>query len=160
MISYNAKSVVSTLLPLILLLSVGWTVGVSSTRADTRAQPTLNQILVTIGDHELITEVAHTSRQRFNGLSYRDSLDDNAAMLFVYANTQPLHFTMRYASIPLSIAFIDENLVITDIQKMTPLEEGPWSSKFPAKYALEVNQGWFDKQGIKEGDTLELQPLP
>lgn len=157
MISYKANSSLGNVLrPIILFL----TFSISVTQADTRAQPTLDQILVTIGDHELITEVAHTPRQRFNGLSYRDSLADNAAMLFVYANTQPLHFTMRYASIPLSIAFIDENLIITDIQKMTPLEKGPWSSKFPAKYALEVNQGWFGKNSIAEGDTLELKPLP
>lgn len=144
----------------IALALLGILTCVSLSQADSRAQETLEQILISIGDHELITEVAHTPRQRYNGLSYRQSLDENAAMLFVYAKEQPLHFTMRFASIPLSIAFIDENLVITDIQKMTPLQEGPWSSKYPAKFALEVNQGWFEKRGIKEGDTLELKPIP
>jgi len=128
--------------------------------ADARAQPQLAQVLVIIGDHELITEVAHTPTQRFNGLSYRKVLGENAAMLFVYEQSQPLHFTMRHASIPLSIAFISESLVINEIQDMKPLTDGPWSSATDAKFALEVNQGWFAERGIKRGDKLIVRSLP
>lgn len=130
-----------------------------SVKADSTGQPTLKQVFIVIGEYELKTEVALTPRQRFNGLSFRKSLAENAAMLFVYEETQPLHFTMKDASIPLSIAFISESFVINEIMDMTPHTVGPWSSSKPAKFALEVNQGWFASRGIKKGHQLKVREL-
>ena len=149
--SKPARSIVS----LIFLM----TCIVLSARADTNGQPILNQIVIIIGEYELKTEVALTPRQRFNGLSFRKSLAENAAMLFVYEETQPLHFTMKDASIPLSIAFISDSFVINEILDMTPHTVGPWSSSKPAKFALEVNQGWFAARGIEKGDQIKFREL-
>ena len=125
------------------------------------AQPTLSggqaplpQIKIRIGEATLITELAVTPRQRFNGLSGRESLAEDQAMLFVYKREQPLQFTMRGTSIPLSIAFIDNELIIREILDMEPFEHGPYPSSAQARYALEVRQGWFDRHNISVGDKI------
>lgn len=117
-------------------------------------QPTLPQVVLEINGKKLLTEVAKTPKQRSNGLSYRVGLGADAAMLFVYTAEQPLYFTMQHAGIPLSIAFLSEDLVINEILDMKPFTRGPYPSTRPAMYALEVNQGWFEQHNIRAGDTV------
>lgn len=140
-----------TLLALLLLLAVAC----STTHAG-EPQPGLATINVEINDVTVEVEVAATGVQRNRGLSYRKYLDDDAGMLFVYKQERPLIFTMRETSIPLSIAFISADLVINEIYKMEPWAAQNYPSKIQAQYALEVNQGWFERNGIKAGDRIKL----
>ena len=113
-------------------------------------QPTLPTVLLNIDNsHQLTTEVAISPIERQRGLSFRQSLGDDNAMLFVYNNERRRLFTMRETSIPLSIAFINSDLVITQILDMLPFAIQNYPSRHPARYALEVNKGWFDQHGIK-----------
>ena len=107
---------------------------------------------------EVRVEVADDLFERARGLMYRTALGVNRGMLFVYPEEQKLSFWMRNTLIPLSIAFIDSELRIVDIQDMRPLDDEPPSyvSSGPAQYALEVNQGFFEKRGVKVGDRVEL----
>jgi uncharacterized protein len=102
----------------------------------------------------LLVEVAETERQQQRGLMGRTELDANRGMLFVFDREQALSFTMRDTLIPLSIAYIDARGTIIDIQDMQPLNETSYPSAAPAKYALEVNQGFFEAHGIQVGDRL------
>lgn len=122
-----------------------------------KAQPQLPVLEVTINQKPLTMEIANTDRQRYMGLSFRQSLPENAGMLFVYPNERQLSFTMRNTLIPLSIAFLSKDLVINEIHDM---DVGPgqiFNSRKPAQYALEVNQGWFKRNGIKSGDKLTAE---
>jgi uncharacterized membrane protein (UPF0127 family) len=52
----------------------------------------------------------------------------------------------------LSVAFINTEKVIVDIQDMEPLrEDKTCESKKKTKYAHEVNQGWFEEKGVRVG---------
>lgn len=114
-------------------------------------------ILTSAGkDVVLNVEVAATGAERERGLMGRTALPDNAGMLFVFDRPQMLSFWMKDTLIPLSIAFIDSDGKIVDIQDMQPLDETVRVSRVPAKYALEVNQGFFGKHGIKVGDRVKL----
>ena len=84
------------------------------------------------------------------------ALAEDAGMLFVFDREQQLSFWMKDALIPLSIAYINESGRIVDIQDMQPLDETPHPSTEPAKYALEVNRGFFVARGIHVGDKVEL----
>ena len=75
-------------------------------------------------------------------------------MIFVFEKDQILSFWMKNTPHPLSIAFIDSNGKIRDIFQMTPYSLASVSSTTSVRYALEVPQGWFKKEGIKEGDYL------
>jgi uncharacterized protein len=103
-------------------------------------------------------EIADNAFERARGLMFRTALAENRGMLFVHEAEQKLSFWMKNTRIPLSIAFIDSEGRIVDIQDMRPLDDDPphYVSAKPAQYALEVNQGFFEERGVKVGDRAEL----
>ena len=105
---------------------------------------------------EVKVEIADDPAERQRGLMERTALAENAGMLFVFNREQQLSFFMRNTLIPLSIAYIDGGGRIVDIQDMQPLDVTPHPSSAPARYALEVNQGFFREHGVEVGDTVEL----
>ncbi len=102
-------------------------------------------------EHVLYTEIAHTPVARAQGLMYRSQLDKNSGMLFVFPKPNIYGMWMLNTSIPLSVAFLDEKGVILNIADMSPHSVTPHYSAKPAKYALEMNLGWFAEKGIKTG---------
>ena len=77
-------------------------------------------------------------------------------MLFVFSKDQVLSFWMRNTYLPLSIAYLDASGEIVDIQDMQPLDETAHPSAKPARYALEVNQGWFKRHSVLVGQQIRL----
>ncbi len=119
------------------------------------ADAALPEITLTINGHKLTAEVAATDNSRTTGLMFRRMLPENWGMLFVFQDTSVLNFWMKNTYLPLSIAFLDEAGVIINIADMKPLTTDPHPSTRPARYALEMNQGWFAKRGIKAGARVE-----
>ncbi len=110
------------------------------------------------GEVRVRVEIADDDFERGRGLMYRTALAENRGMLFVYEVEQKPSFWMKNTLIPLSIAFMDAEGRIVDIQDMEPLDDDPPSyvSAEPARYALEVNQGFFEERGVEVGDRAEL----
>jgi uncharacterized protein len=107
---------------------------------------------------EVQVEVADDVAEQAKGLMYREKLGEDRGMLFVYPDEQERSYWMKNTLIPLSIAYIDSEGRIVDILDMKPLDDKPphYNSSEPVQYALEVNQGFFEKKGVKEGDHAEL----
>lgn len=101
-------------------------------------------------------EVVQTEEEKARGLMFRESLGKDEGMLFVYDREEVLTFWMRNTAIPLSISFIDQKGKIVDIQDMEPFSLRTHASILPARFALEMNQGWFKKNGIKVGDVVSI----
>jgi uncharacterized membrane protein (UPF0127 family) len=80
-------------------------------------------------------------------------------MLFVFEEAQPQCFWMKNTLLPLSIAFLDDAGQVVNIADMKPLDESSHCSAKPVRFALEMNQGWFAKRGIKAGSKLGGQPF-
>ena len=137
---------------LLAALLIGTCVGV------TRPGPGPGEILLTVGEEDLIVEVAATILERERGLMYRESLGEDRGMIFVFPVDRELSFWMKNTRIPLSIAYIRSDGEILDIQKMEPMALRSHISGEPARYALEVNQGWFDRHGVAVGDRVEGLP--
>lgn len=117
----------------------------------------LPTVRVAVKGHDLTIELATTPEARACGLSHRASLTANRGMLFVYAEPEILTFWMKNTRMPLSIAFIDAAGRIVSIQKMNPFPTTTvYASPVPALYALEVNQGWFEENGIAIGDVVDF----
>jgi uncharacterized membrane protein (UPF0127 family) len=113
-------------------------------------------IQVKVGEHTLTAEVARTPEQRRQGLMNRKTLGKDRAMLFVFEKDQKLSFWMKDTSIPLSIAYIAKDGTIKEIHRMRPYSEKAVKSDHYVRYALEVNQGWFEKRGVEPGERVEF----
>lgn len=118
----------------------------------------LPKVTLTIGRSTLVAEVAANPEQRATGLMHRFSLATDHGMLFIFESAQPLGFWMKNTHIPLSIAYIDTRGVILNIEDMAPRDERSHMSKGLARYALEMRQGWFAKNGIVPG--MRVQGIP
>lgn len=111
---------------------------------------------ITVGKTQLNVKVASTKAQRKRGLMFCDHLPKDQGMLFVYPQKKILYFWMKNTTIPLSIAFIDDNFKIIEIKYGQPNDSSSISSEGLAKFALEVNKGWFHDNNIKVGDKIKL----
>jgi uncharacterized membrane protein (UPF0127 family) len=116
----------------------------------------MKKVTLSINGRPLTIEIARTNKQRANGLMFRDELEWNEGMLFVFRKEKVLSFWMKNTKIPLSIAFIDKNGTVTDIYSMTPYSLVPVSSSTKCRYALEVNRGFFEASGLEVGDRIDL----
>ena len=107
---------------------------------------------------EVQVEIADDTEEMARGLMGRTALAEDAGMLFVYPEERELSFWMKDTLIPLSIAFMDREGRIVDIQDMKALDDTPphYASAEPAQYALEVNKGFFDERGVEVGDEARL----
>ena len=101
-------------------------------------------------------EVARTPDEHQVGLMYRQSLPDDGGMLFVYDHPATEGYWMHNTYVPLSIAWIDQNGAIVDIQDMQPLTDDVHSPAAAYWYALEANQGWFTNNGVGIGQYVTL----
>ncbi len=107
-----------------------------------------------ISSYSLTAEVVHTPSSRAQGLMHRESLAKNHGMLFIFPVANYYSMWMLNTNIPLSVAFIDEQGLILNISDMEPHTRILHSSLGIAKYALEMNQGWFASKGIKPGEKV------
>ena len=110
---------------------------------------------LSIAGHPVIAEVANTPEAREQGLMYRKHLRGNHGMLFVYPQPGVHGMWMKNTSVPLSVAFLDEQGVIINITDMIPFSEEQRHAAAPAKFALEMPIGWFSKREIKSGTKVE-----
>lgn len=120
--------------------------------------PNNNLYEVKINDKIVYVEVASTREKRMLGLMYRDKLDKDHGMLFIYPQEQILSFWMKNTKIPLSIAFIGPDGTITQIESMFPKSLISHKSKDKVRYALEMEKGWFKKNNIRAGNKVSFSP--
>ncbi|MDP3537752.1 MAG: DUF192 domain-containing protein [Azonexus sp.] len=127
------------------------------------AQGAMPMLELSAGFHRIEAEVAATDQNRQVGLMNRQTMPPQRGMLFVFAQKNTHCMWMRNTLIPLSVAFLDEDGIIINIENMQPQTENNHCAKVPARYALEMNLGWFAQRGIKPGVKLkgiEQAPRP
>jgi len=120
--------------------------------AGARAQLPVTELAT--GMHLIRAEVADSAGSRMQGLMYRETLPTNAGMVFVFEENALHCMWMKNTLVPLSVAFIDESGAIVNIADMQPKTEQSHCAARPARYALEMNRGWFAQRGIKPGARL------
>ena len=98
--------------------------------------------------------MAATDQNRQVGLMNRKSMPQQRGMLFVFTQNNTHCMWMRNTLLPLSVAFLNEQGVIINIEDMQPQTENNHCAKVPARYALEMNLGWFAQRGIKPGSKV------
>ena len=111
----------------------------------------------------VVAEKADSPAKRERGLMHRTRLAEKDAMMFYFDETAHHTFWMYNTPIPLTVIFLDDGLKIVDMQNMSPCLEknsarcAVYASRSPARYAIEVNQGFVGKYGIKIGDRVTIE---
>ena len=122
------------------------------------AAPALAQELPVVqlsaGMHSIRAEVAADFSTRMRGLMHRPSMPANSGMLFIFDQPSIHCMWMKNTLIPLSVAFLDEAGTVINVADMQPHSEQSHCAAREARYALEMNRGWFTARGIKPGMRL------
>jgi len=113
---------------------------------------------VAIGDTEIMVGIADSVDKQDKGLSGLNSMPENVGLLFNFAIADNYEFWMKDMKFPLDIFWIDENNVITYIEKNATPESYPntFASDQNSLNVLETNAGFADKHGINIGDTVNI----
>jgi uncharacterized membrane protein (UPF0127 family) len=102
-------------------------------------------------------EIADNEYETQTGLMYRNKLETNHGMLFIFPNVDIRSFYMKNTRIPLDIIYIDESKTIVSFQKNAkPFDETSLPSNASAKYVLEINGGLSDAWKLAVGDSVEF----
>jgi len=119
----------------------------------------LPSIRLNAGIHNIQAEVAQSPDERSTGLMFRKEMGTNEGMLFAFEQPAQQCFWMKNTLLPLSIAFIADDGSIVNIDHMKPQTLESHCSTKPVRFVLEMNEGWFDKRGIKPGTKLRGAPF-
>jgi len=117
-------------------------------------QPQLPLLELFAGMHRIEAEVAATSNSRQTGMMQRTIMAPQRGMLFVFPDVARHCMWMRNTLLPLSVAFLDEKGRIINVEDMQPKTEDNHCAKAPARYALEMNPGWFRSRGLGAGFAI------
>jgi uncharacterized membrane protein (UPF0127 family) len=109
------------------------------------------QMELNAGFYRITAEVAANQEHRMQGLMQRPRMAANQGMLFVFPQAARHCMWMKNTLLPLSVAFLDEQGRILNIRDMQPQTETSHCADAPARFALEMNQGWFATKSIKPG---------
>tara|TARA_B100000614_G_scaffold8831_1_gene8008 strand:+ start:698 stop:1144 length:447 start_codon:yes stop_codon:yes gene_type:complete len=104
-------------------------------------------------------EIVSKYEDRKKGLMYRRSIPNNYGMLFVWPYEGQQCMWMKNTYVPLSVAYMDIRGKIIEIYDMVPFSKDSVCSTKAAKYALEVNSGWFEEKDINIGDSIEVKKI-
>jgi|GEM_PF-651079 len=153
---------------------VGLTLFVALTAVPISAEPivppwrielpwTSHTALVTVGDTQIIAEIADTGDLRSRGLSFRDGLKSGHGMIFIFDDASPRSFWMRGMRFCLDIIWIEGDQIVGAAENACP-EPGVseqdlarYRSPEPVSYVLEMPAGWLDEHGYRPGTPVTIQ---
>ncbi|MDP2343328.1 MAG: DUF192 domain-containing protein [Deltaproteobacteria bacterium] len=147
------------------------TTGDPPTKTTTKAKPAVPERLemqrgvvvvqTATGPQRIRVELALKGNERERGLMYREHLDDDEGMLFVFEKQQALSFWMKNTYIPLDMFFIAEDFTIAGIvENAEPLTTSSRRVDKPSRYVLELKGGAARKLGIVAGSSVTFEGVP
>ena len=110
--------------------------------------------VIQVDGQPLTVETAYTRDARAQGVMGKDSLPEDAGVLFIYPDSRNRSFWMKTVTFPLDIAFIRTDGTIARIAQMQPYETSGTPSLQPVQYALEMREGWFADHDVVVGEKV------
>ena len=115
---------------------------------------------ISIGGSKLQLQLALKSAEQQKGLMYRENLEDDHGMLFLFDHPDKRGFWMKNTRIPLDIGYFDSNGQLLEIHKLFPYDETAVNSRSrEVLIAVETNRGWYAANGIQVGDRIDMNSL-
>jgi uncharacterized membrane protein (UPF0127 family) len=138
------------------------TVACSPQKAPDAAQiaPADTYFPISLDGHPLQLQLALNPAEQAKGLMHRDALGEDQGMLFLFEEPEPRSFWMRNTKIPLDIGYFDASGRLREVHPLFPFDETAVPSNSPdVLIAVETNQGWFRKNGVRAGAQLDMAAL-
>ena len=130
------------------------------TRAPVEAANSQTYFPISIGGIELQLQIALKPAEQQKGLMYRESLDKDHGMLFLFEEPEMRGFWMRNTRIPLDIGYFDSSGLLLEVHKLFPFDETAVNSRSrEVLIAVETNRGWYAANNIQVGDRIEMSSL-
>ena len=115
---------------------------------------------VKIAGQTVKVDLALTPEAQAQGLSGRINLNEDAGMLFIFNKPSRYSFWMKDMNFPIDMIWLDENFQVVYIKK--DAEPGSYPTTFTpssdAKYVLEVQANFSEKNNLREGDSARFLP--
>lgn len=148
-------------LSLFVLLNVAWLLTAcnngNTASPAAEALPHSHRFTLRIDGTEVQAQLALTQDEMAKGLMGRQELAANEGMIFVYPRPIRASFWMKNTPLPLDIGFFDPSGKLIEIYRLYPNDETSLRSRSnQVQFALEMNQGWFSRHGIRTGASLDL----
>lgn len=149
----------------LLLALVAGCSGTSSAVTPDGGAPALRIPVTLHGDSGALTvqaELADTVEKRTRGLMFREHMEEEQGMLFLFPVEQQLTFWMRNTLIPLDMIFIRaDHTILGVVENATPRTDTARAVPGASQFVLEVNGGVAAKYGVKAGQTVDFYaPTP
>jgi len=116
-----------------------------------------HRFTIDVGGRAVRMRLAVLEHERSRGLMHVPSMPEDEGMLFVFPAPQRMSFYMRNTLIPLDIGYFTADGVLQEIYPMYPgIEDGVASAGTALQFALEMNQGWYARHGVRPGAKIDL----
>ena len=108
-----------------------------------------------------VIEIADSNEERTLGLSGRQTLNENAGMLFIFEEETIPSFWMKDMKFPIDIIWISSNFEIIGIERdLQPCIDGELCPAFypsqPVKYVLEINANQSEIYNFTTGNRVKF----
>jgi uncharacterized membrane protein (UPF0127 family) len=124
------------------------------------AKSVLEFFPIKVGDRTVRMQLAVRSDEMQRGLMGRRDLGRDDGMIFIYDRPQQMTFWMRNTPTPLDIGFFRSDGTLAEVYALHPFDEKTVASRGrELRFALEMNQGWYQANGVKPGAQLDLKAL-
>ena len=111
------------------------------------------------GERSFSIEVADDPGERERGLMFREQMDDDHGMLFVFEDQREVGFWMKNTPMPLDLLFIAQDGTIKAIKQGEPFSEAVISPGVPVRFVLELKAGIAGKNGIVDGEKARHRAI-
>ena len=146
--------------PLLALFALLTACGGSEAAKNTAPKTVDDRFAIRIGERTVQMQVAALPAELQRGLMFRKTMGEDEGMLFVFTSPQPQSFWMRNTTLPLDIGFFEPTGELKEIYPMYPLDERLVKSRGRnLQFCLEMNQGWYARNGVQPGAMLDLKAV-
>lgn len=150
-----SSAVCALLVSVLSLQAIAEQAKIQESRQEQSIRADIETVPLTFSNNVSIeVEFANDQQSRALGLMYRRELCEDCGMLFKFDSVRIANIWMKNTYIPLDLAYINAFGKIIDIKQLEPHDLTSVASSMPVLYALEMNQGWFQKNGLSTGDTV------
>ena len=156
------KQIIFIAIGLMALIGIGLIIVFFIITSKPNPKDSLKMMKVSIRGHIWEAEIARSLVEKARGLSGRESLGKNKAMIFPFDSPSRESFWMKGMNFPIDMIWIMDKKILNISKNAQPLKDNLrplyYSSKDPIDMVLEINANQVDEFNLQIGDAVDIKP--